>query len=120
MRAGLVLAGAALVALAGCGSSEPDAPAKPAAAPPAKSVPAAPAAEKPTAAEDAFLKALAKVDKQLAADDDALDYGANICRDVEQGKTDAQVLKNAAGRFEVETAVAKKVVTAAKSTLCGK
>ena len=117
MRAGLVLVGAALVALAGCGSSEPEKPAGPAAAAPVKSVPAAAKAEQPTAAEDAFLKALAKVDKQLAADDDALDYGANICLDIDQGKTDAQVAKNAAARFEVDHPTAKAIVKATKTSL---
>jgi hypothetical protein len=123
MRAGRVwLVGAVVVlgALTGCAGSEPETPQK--AAPTPTAAPASaftePGLRFSKEAEKAYLAALAKVDKKLAADDDAVDFGKNICLDIEQDKTDAQVAKNAAGRFEVDDATAKAIVKATKSSLC--
>ncbi|MDI6101236.1 DUF732 domain-containing protein [Actinoplanes sp. NEAU-A12] len=123
MRAGQIWVVAAVVALgapAGCTSNEPTAPAKAASTPTAAPTSAfiEPGLRFSEDAEKAYLKALAKVDKKLAADADALDYGKNICLDIEQDKTDAQVAKNAAARFEVNDVTVKAIVKAAKSSLC--
>ena len=125
MRAGrfwIVSAVVALGALAGCAGSEPETPEKPA---PVTTTAAGnaflePGLQFPEEAAKAYREALAKVDKKLAADDDALDYGKNTCLDIEQGKTSTQVETNAAGRFEVDAITAKEIVKAVKSGLCAK
>jgi hypothetical protein len=93
---------------------------------------AAPAESEPSAAflepglrftEDvvqAYQEALAKIDERLAEDEDALRYAGEICRDIRKGKTDAQVVNHAATQFEVEGAVARKIVEATKSAVCAK
>ena len=122
MRAGRVLvsAGLALGVLAGCGGSGSERQAAATAAPTSE----APAFLEPglrfsDEAELVYIEALGKVGKQLAADRDAIAHGREICLDITQGKTDAQVTKNAAARFEVDSSTAEKIVKATKSSLCG-
>ena len=122
MRSGQVRVVGAVLAmwtLAGC-NSEPEPGTSPRAA--ARNVATPQYAEplKGPAAEKAYLTALAEVDKRLAADDDALVYGENICLDIKQEKPAATVEKNAAARFEVDAATAKEIVAVAKGSLCEK
>lgn len=104
MRARHIWVVAALVgALAGCGSDEEAAPA------PSATV---------DAAEVAYLKALKAIDPALAEKRSAVSDGENICLDLKQGKTSAQVAKNAAARFEVDAAAGVQIVAATKASLC--
>jgi ABC-type iron transport system FetAB ATPase subunit len=110
----------ALGALAGCAGSEPGTPTK---AVPTLTTPAGNAFLEPglrfsEESVKAYREALSKVDKKIAADDDALTHGWSVCVDIQRDKTDAEVAKNAAGRFEVDDATAKAIVAAAKTTLC--
>jgi hypothetical protein len=70
------------------------------------------------AKEAAYLEALRAIDPALAEDKSAVSSGENICLDVEQGKDGATQAKNAAARFEVDTATGAKIVAAARTTLC--
>jgi hypothetical protein len=110
----------ALGALAGCAGSEPETPAKAGSTPTAAPATAflEPGIQFSDEAVKAYREALAEVDSRVAADDDALAYGWDICQDIEQGRTDAQTAKNAAGRFEVDDTTAKAIVEATKSSLC--
>jgi hypothetical protein len=67
-----------------------------------------------------FLEQVTSADTQAGANESALDFGRGICLDTEQGKTDAQVTRNAAARFAVNTATAKTIVQAARANLCAK
>ncbi|WP_433793946.1 hypothetical protein [Actinoplanes sp. CA-252034] len=110
----------AIGALAGCANSAPEtrATAAPTPAGAKGSAFLEPGLRFPEEAVKAYRGALAKIDEKIAADDDALKYGWNICLDIEQGKADAQVVKNAAARFEVDDATAKAIVKATKNSLC--
>jgi hypothetical protein len=112
----VVLAGAALVALAGCS-------AKPAGGPPPAAAPSA----SPSASIDAgtldaasgYLSGLGKLDPNLVADQSiALDNGAATCVDIVDKKPEAEQEKNVATRYAVDTAQAKKIIALAKSELC--
>lgn len=108
---------AALIALAGCGSNDEPAPAAATTQAQAGKAPAVEASAE--AAGKAYVKALKAIDPALVDDaEDAVDNGRNICLDVEQGKTTAQVTKNAKARFEVNSTLATKIVAATKKTLC--
>jgi hypothetical protein len=100
-----LVVGALSAVLAGCGS-EPPAP--------------APAPTATTAAVDAaYVEALAAIDRELVDNEKAaVNNGHNICLDIKQGKTLAELQKNTAARFEVGTAEAKKIVAVTRSTLC--
>jgi hypothetical protein len=111
----IVVAAAALVALAGCGS-------KPAAERPAADP--SPAASASLDAETldatgAYLDALGRLDGALVADERAaLDRGAETCLDIADKKPAAEQEKNVADRFAVDPAQAKKILAVAKSNLC--
>ncbi|WP_170154107.1 DUF732 domain-containing protein [Actinoplanes italicus] len=118
MLAGRVLVAAGLVtfALAGCSddSGEWVAPQPGASRTPGQE--AAPLSDK----QKAFLEQVTAADAKAGANESALDFGRGICLDTEQGKTDAQVTRNAANRFAVDTAIAKTIVKAARTNLCEK
>lgn len=126
MRAGriwLVGAVVALGALAGCAGSQPETSEtseKPTLIPttPRGNAFLEPGLRFSEDAVKAYREALAKVDEKVAADDDALEYGWTICLDLKQDKTDAQVAKNTAGRFEVDDTTVKAIVEATRTTLC--
>jgi hypothetical protein len=119
----IVIAAAALVALAGCGSKSADersgseAPATPAA-----SASAAPSASVDAATVDAtaaYLTALGKLDNALVTDQRAaLDRGAETCLDIADKKPENEQEKNVASRFSVDAAQAKKILAVTKSNLC--
>lgn len=115
MRAGRMLMVAALVAggLAGCSDDDGGewVTPEPSQAPGQE---AAPLSSK----QKTFLEQVAAADAQAAANESALDFGRGICQDTEQGKTAAQVTRNAAARFAVDTATAKAIVKAARVNLC--
>ena len=123
MRAGGLWAAGAVVALgalAGCAGSGPETPAS---APSTSTAARGSAFLEPglqfsAEAVNAYRKALAEVDSKVAADDKALSYGWDICLDIEQGRTEAEVAKNAAGRFAVDDATAKAIVEATRGSLC--
>ena len=128
----VIVVGAAMAALAGCGSAD-----KPAAAPasaPASAPGSAPAAA-PVAtpaesvdpagdpgtldATSAYLTALGALDKKLVADTRAaLDRGQEACVDIEERRTDAEQEKNVATRFAVDAAVARRILALTKANLC--
>ena len=123
MRSGRVWVVGAVVAfgaLAGCAGNAGETPAKAASTP--TSAPATnflePGLRFSDEAVKEYRKALAEVDSRVAGDDDALEYGWDICLDTEQGKTDAQVAKNAADHFEVDDTTAKAIVEATRNSLC--
>jgi hypothetical protein len=60
--------------------------------------------------QKAFLEQVTAVDAKAGANESALDFGRGICLDTEQGKTDAEVTRNAAARFAVPAATAKTIV----------
>lgn len=64
--------------------------------------------------------ALATIDIPLAEDKYVVRYAGEICRDIRQGKTDAQVVNHAATQFDVDTAVAMKIVEATEDTVCAR
>ena len=68
--------------------------------------------------ETAYRAALKKVDPAVAEKRSAYDNGRNICLDIQQGKTTAEVAKNAAARFDVDAATGAKIVAATKASLC--
>jgi hypothetical protein len=112
----VVLAGAALVALAGCS-------AKPAGGPPPAAAPSAsPSASIDPGTLDAasgYLSGLGKLDPNLVADQSiALDNGAATCVDIVDKKPEAEQEKNVATRYAVDAAQAKKIIALAKSELC--
>jgi hypothetical protein len=124
----LIVIGAALAALAGCGS-----PDKPTAAPPstpAYSPPSRPAAAPSESvdpgsdpgtldATSAYLTALGKLDKKLVGDTrTALDRGQEACVDIEERRTDAEQEQNVAIRFAVDAAQARKILALTKANLC--
>jgi hypothetical protein len=112
----IVVAGAALVALAGC-SAKPAGGPPPAAAPsPAPSVSMDPGT---LDAASGFLTGLGKLDPKLVADENvALDNGAATCVDIVDKKPVAEQEKNAATRYAVDGVQAKKIIALAKSELC--
>jgi hypothetical protein len=116
--AGRVLVGAVLVAgaLAGCSddSGEWVAP-----QPGVSRTPGQEAAPL-SIGQKTFLEQVTAADARAGANESALDFGRGICLDTEQGKTDAQVTRNAAARFSVNTATAKTIVQAARANLCAK
>jgi hypothetical protein len=127
----VIVIGAALAALAGCGGAD-----KPAAAPasaPASadsgpaSAPVAVPAESVDPGSDpgtldatsAYLTALGKLDENLVGDTRAaLDRGQEVCVDIEERRTDAEQEKNVATRFAVDAAQAMKILALTKSNLC--
>ncbi|WP_127502643.1 DUF732 domain-containing protein [Actinoplanes solisilvae] len=68
----------------------------------------------------AYQEALVKIDKGLAENKEIVRYAGEICRDIRQGRTDAQVVNHAATQFQVDAAVATQIVEATKSTVCAK
>ena len=111
-------------ALVGCAGVEPESVTEPAGAAPAESE-SSDAFLQPgwRMTEDvlqAYQEALAKIDMHLADDKYVVRYAGEICRDIRQGKTDAQVVNHAATRFDVDTAVAMNIVAATKDTACAK
>jgi hypothetical protein len=106
-------------ALAGC-SSGPDAAPKTDVPAPAAS--AAPSSSLDTGTFDAtaaYLTALGQIDPKLTADrETALNDGQNICLEIQEKKTAAELEKNAAARFSVDAAQAKQILAAAKANLC--
>jgi hypothetical protein len=132
----VIVVGAALAALAGCGSAgKPTAaPASapgsgPASAPgsgPASAPAAAPAESVDPAtdpgtldATSAYLTALGQVDKKLVGDTRAaLNRGQEVCVDIEERRTDAEQEKNVATRFAVDAAQARKILALTKANLC--
>jgi hypothetical protein len=118
------VAGAALVALAGC-SAKPAAPAPAAASAAAPSAgtasaaPSAPVDADTLDAASAYLSGLGQVDQKLVADRSAaLDNGAATCVDIVDKKPEAEQEKNVATRFAVDATQAKKILELAKSQLC--
>jgi hypothetical protein len=128
----VLVVGAALAALAGCGSAD-----KPAAAPePTSASTEVPAdASAPVAAPSesvdpgsdpgtldataGYLAALGKLDKKLVGNTRAaLDNGQAACVDIEERRTDAEQEKNVATRFAVDAAQAKKILALTKVNLC--
>jgi hypothetical protein len=112
----VVVAGAALVALAGCG-------AKPAGGPPPAAAPSAsPSASMDAGTLDAasgYLSGLGRLDPRLVADQSvALDKGAATCIDIVDDKPEAEHEKNTATRYAVDAAQARKIIALAKSELC--
>jgi hypothetical protein len=117
----VALAGLALAAgLTGCSAGDGDRPdiVAPPSADPGASAAAAARAEAATDV-NAYLNELKAVDPKLTADKEhAVDNGKNVCQEVEQGKTDAELTTNAAARFDIDKAAAAKVVAATRKTLC--
>jgi len=120
-----VIAGVALTALAGCGSDPDPAPKTDVPAPGASA--SAALAPSTSASMDnatfdatsAYLIALAKIDKKLAANREAaLNGGQTICLEIQEKKTAAELEKNAAAHFSVDATQAKKILEAAKTNLC--
>lgn len=105
--------------LTGCAGVEPEPAAEPTSAAPGSAF-LEPGWRLTEDMVQAYHEALAKIDGQLAQDEDLLSHAGRICRDIRQGKTDAEVVKYAATQFEVEAAVAKQIVEATKSTVCVK
>jgi hypothetical protein len=124
----VIVVGAALAALAGCGSADkPAAAPVPAAASAAASAPVAAPAESVDPGSDpgtldatsGYLAALGALDKKLVADTrTALDNGQAACVDIEERRTDAQQEKNIATRFAVDATQAKKILALTKVNLC--
>lgn len=107
--------------LAGCGGSGSSSTGEPASSPTTTAAEAAPTSPpEPTGeALTSYLAAVRKVGKSLATDEDqAVRYGRDICLDVAQDKPAPTVRRNAAARFEVETADAKRLVAAAQKYIC--
>jgi predicted small lipoprotein YifL len=112
----VVIAAAALVALAGCGS-------KPAAERPDSTAPSpAPSASLDADTLDAtsaYLTALGQLDAGLVADQRAaVDRGAETCLDIADKKPENEQEQNVASRFAVDPAQAKRILAVAKSNLC--
>lgn len=91
-----------LLLLAGCSTPTPD---------------AEPSDEPSPAENSAYLDALSEIDPALA-DDHAVTDGQNICLDIEQGKDDATLARNAGLRFDVDEDTAALIVEAAREHLC--
>jgi hypothetical protein len=117
----IVIACFAVSALAGCSSDTDSAP--------KTDVPAASAAPAPSTSSSldtgtfdataAYLTALGKIDQKLAADrETALNDGQNICLEIQEKKTAAELEKNTAARFSVDATQAKQILEAAKTNLC--
>ncbi|MFD0523320.1 DUF732 domain-containing protein [Paractinoplanes durhamensis] len=117
-----MVVGVALIALAGCSSSagDPGSAAQPQV--PVVDPGASEAAAKRAAAAgdaDSYVAALKAIDPKLGTNQAAaLDNGKTICLDIEQKKTDAELAKNAATRFDVDKGTAAKVVAATRKALC--
>ena len=116
----IVVAAAALVALAGCGS-------KPAAERADSAAPTAAASAAPSASVDAetvdatsaYLTELGRLDGALVTDQRAaLDRGAETCLDIADKKPENEQERNVASRFAVDPAQAKKILAVTKSNLC--
>lgn len=106
---------AGLLAVSGCGSGSSKEADKP-----------APAATTGGTAEQPYLDALKAIDPGLVVNKDrAVNRSKNVCADIQAGKDDATVIKNAAARFNggdatVDEAKAKQIVEVIKSTkFCG-
>ncbi|MCA2211692.1 hypothetical protein [Jidongwangia harbinensis] len=110
--------------LVGCAGVAPEPAAEPTGAAPVESEPSAaflqPGWRFSENASQTYQEALAKIDKNLAEDDNALRYAGEICHGIRQGRSDAQVVEHAARQFEVEASVAMAIVEATKSTVCAK
>jgi hypothetical protein len=117
----IVIAGVALSALAGCGSG-PDAAPKTDVPAPGVATPAPSTSSLDSGTFDAaaaYLLALGKIDQKLAADRErALNDGQTICLEIQEKKTAAQLEKDTAARFSVDTSQAKQILEAAKANLC--
>jgi predicted small lipoprotein YifL len=112
----MMVATAALVALAACGS-------KPAAEHPDSTAPSpAPSAAldaETLDATSAYLTALGQLDSALVADQRAaVDRGAETCLDIADKKPENEQEQNVASRFAVDPAQAKKILGVTKSNLC--
>jgi hypothetical protein len=104
----VLVVAAALIALAGCSSSEET--------PASSGQGVAPAVDE---ARAQFVDELDAINGQLVEDKDkAVDNGREICLEIQQGKTAAELEKNTEARFEVTNEWAKKIVAAAKKTIC--
>lgn len=68
----------------------------------------------------AYQEALAKIDEDLTEDKDVVRYAGEICREIRRGKTNAEVVNYTAAQFEVEAAVATRIVEATNSRVCAK
>jgi hypothetical protein len=116
----IVVAAAALVALAGCGSKAADQ--RTGSAAPAASASAAPSASVDAGTLDAtsaYLTALGKLDGALVTDQRAaLDRGAETCLDIADKKPENEQERNVASRFAVDAAQAKEILAVTKSNLC--
>jgi predicted small lipoprotein YifL len=111
-----VIAVAALVALAGCGSKPAAERPDPATASPA---PSASLDADTLDATGAYLTALGQLDSALVADQRAaVDRGAETCLDIADKKPEQEQEQNVASRFAVDPAQAKKILAVAKSNLC--
>jgi hypothetical protein len=112
----VLAAGAALCALAGCGS------AKPAASPTTAAPSVAPSASLDAGTLDAtaaYLTGLGKLDPKLVADKPkALDNGAATCADIADHRPEAEQESNVASRYAVDPAQARKILDLARTQLC--
>ena len=110
--------------LVGCAGVEPEPAAEPTSAAPTGSQPSTaflqPGWRITEEVLRAYREALAEIDERLAEDKDAGRHAVRICLDIQQGKTDVQVVNDAATQFQVEAAVARRIVEATKSTVCPK
>jgi hypothetical protein len=114
----IVVAGAAIIALAGCGSAKPAGGPAPEAPQPSAS-PSESLDPGTVDAASGFLAGLGKLDPKLVADQSvALDNGAATCLDIVDKKPPAETEKNAATRYAVDAEQAKKIIALAKSELC--
>jgi len=115
-----IVIAAALAALTGCSSPAPT-PLAASPAPPALSVPSA-ASSMDAATMDAtadYLAALGAIDGALVGNvQTAIENGQLSCIDIEERRTDADQERNVANRFAVDPARAKKILAAAKESLC--
>jgi predicted small lipoprotein YifL len=112
----ILVAAAAVVTLAGCGS-------KPAAEAPdttaASPAPSASVDADTLDATGAYLTALGQLDSALVADQRAaLDRGAETCLDIADKKPANEQEQNVASRFAVDPAQARKILAVTKSNLC--
>ena len=116
----VVVAGAALVALAGCSAKPAAAPAPAAAAVSSPSAAPSPSVDAGTLdAASAYLAGLGRLDQRLVADQSvALDNGAATCVDLVDKKPVAEQEKNVAARFAVDAGQAKKILELARAQLC--
>jgi hypothetical protein len=109
--------GAALLALAGC----TDQPSAPVVAAPGSTAPSAIAATTGADVDTkaAYLESLGDIDRTLVENElAAVDSGENICLDIKQRKPVDQLTRNAAARFDVNTAQASQIIAVTRAKLC--